>query len=97
MGGGNTIMDMVTKTGVDDIELQDIIAAELKLEDANIFYTSLNVPVGDLPSHWTPEKIWRRILSSRLLRPDHPHRLHQLVYYSVYARWDAPTRGPPSY
>lgn len=44
-------MDMVTKTGVDDIELQDIIAAELKLEDANIFYTSLNAAVGDLPSH----------------------------------------------
>lgn len=88
---------MESKTKVDDIELQDIVAAGLKLEDAKTFYNSLRGTFGDLHDDPTPEKIWRRIVSSRLLRPDHPHRLHKLVFYSVYGRWDASTSGPPPY
>ncbi|KAK8545107.1 hypothetical protein V6N13_066415 [Hibiscus sabdariffa] len=45
---------------------------------------------------WARE-VWRELVSRRVLKPNHPHALHQLVYYSVYARWDASIHGPPLY
>ncbi|ONK65596.1 uncharacterized protein A4U43_C07F38710 [Asparagus officinalis] len=41
--------------------------------------------------------LWRDLVERRLLKPSHPHELHQLVYYSVYAEWDVSVRGPPPY
>ena len=44
-----------------------------------------------------PSELWRELVSRRLLKPSHPHRLHQLVYHSVYSHWEVSTKGPPPY
>ncbi|XVF04548.1 hypothetical protein REPUB_Repub05bG0093000 [Reevesia pubescens] len=44
-----------------------------------------------------PRQVWREVVDRRVLKPWHPHQLHQLVYYSVYANWDASSNGPPLY
>ncbi|OMO81026.1 AMP-dependent synthetase/ligase, partial [Corchorus capsularis] len=44
-----------------------------------------------------PREVWREVVGRRVLEPWHPHQLHQLVYYSVYANWDASIHGPPLY
>ncbi|GKV30326.1 hypothetical protein SLEP1_g39143 [Rubroshorea leprosula] len=44
-----------------------------------------------------PREVWRQLVARRVLKPWHPHLLHQLVYYSVYAHWDSSTNGPPLY
>ncbi|ONK69474.1 uncharacterized protein A4U43_C05F23330 [Asparagus officinalis] len=41
--------------------------------------------------------MWRGVVERGLLKPSHPHQLHQLVYYSAYAKWDVSARGPPPY
>lgn len=45
------------------------------------------------PAHSMPTT-WQRI-STELLRPTLPFRLHQLLYYSTYKHWDTPALGPP--
>ncbi|XVF88932.1 hypothetical protein PTKIN_Ptkin19aG0090700 [Pterospermum kingtungense] len=42
-------------------------------------------------------QVWKEVVSRRILKPTHPHSLHQLVFYSVYAHWDASINGPPLY
>ncbi|KAJ0960586.1 hypothetical protein J5N97_001579 [Dioscorea zingiberensis] len=42
-------------------------------------------------------EVWRNVVESGVLKPSHPHPLHQLVYYSVYAGWASADRGPPPY
>ncbi|XP_068652699.1 probable CoA ligase CCL12 isoform X2 [Aristolochia californica] len=80
------------KKSVEVIGLEDIISAGLPSEEANVFYESLKRILTKASSGvLLAEEVWRRVVSDRLLRPDHPHGLHQLLYYSVYARW----RGPP--
>ncbi|GLU19570.1 hypothetical protein SLE2022_358150 [Rubroshorea leprosula] len=44
-----------------------------------------------------PREVWREVVSRKVLKPWHPHSLHQLVYYSVYSNWDSSTNGPPLY
>jgi len=43
------------------------------------------------------DAVWAAVAAAGVLRPEHPHALHQLVYYSVYAGWDRAARGPPPY
>ncbi|XVF04549.1 hypothetical protein REPUB_Repub05bG0093100 [Reevesia pubescens] len=42
-------------------------------------------------------EVWREVVSRKVLKPCHSHSLHQLVYFSVYAHWDASINGPPLY
>lgn len=42
-------------------------------------------------------EVWREIICRRLLKPTHPHQLHQLLYYSIYSHWDVSVNGPPLY
>ncbi|KAM1752985.1 hypothetical protein ACFX13_005592 [Malus domestica] len=44
-----------------------------------------------------PKEIWRQIVAESLLKASHTHDVHQLIYYSVYANWDATTKGRPLY
>ncbi|KAJ0084945.1 hypothetical protein Patl1_29985 [Pistacia atlantica] len=44
-----------------------------------------------------PREVWRELVAQKVLKPWHPHGLHQLVYYSVYNGWDASSNGPPLY
>lgn len=42
-------------------------------------------------------EVWREVVARKLLRPDHPHALHQLVYGTLYSKWDSSVLGPPLY
>ena len=51
---------------------------------------------------WDPVDTWREVVGRRVLKPWHPHGVHQLVYGSVYAHchWGGSSpssRGPPLY
>lgn len=36
------------------------------------------------------------LISHKLLRPDHPFALHQMMYYGCYRDWDSSRNGPPA-
>ncbi|KAF7120580.1 hypothetical protein RHSIM_Rhsim13G0231200 [Rhododendron simsii] len=57
----------------------------------------LKEAIGRTGGGGDPRELWREITARRLLRPSHPHPVHQLVYYSVYADYDATAHGPPLY
>lgn len=81
-----------------DIALTDLALAGLRPEEATAFYSDLHRVLG--PQRRPPAdaaEVWRSVVDSGLLKPSHSHPLHQLVYYSVFARWDFAARGPPPY
>ncbi|KAG9456398.1 hypothetical protein H6P81_000906 [Aristolochia fimbriata] len=84
------------KQSAEEIDVEDIIGAGLAPEEAKTFYKAFRrLLVSEEGTTTTgvlsADEVWRRVVSNRFLRPDHPHALHQLLYYSVYAPW----RGPP--
>ncbi|KAG6528774.1 hypothetical protein ZIOFF_010959 [Zingiber officinale] len=85
------------KGSVWEIGVEDIVAAGLPPEEARRFHSRLRGAVGKEPRLGAESEAWRAVVDTGLLRPDHPHPLHQLVYYSVYSTWDRALRGPPPY
>ncbi|KAK3149018.1 hypothetical protein QOZ80_3AG0211810 [Eleusine coracana subsp. coracana] len=80
------------KGSVWEIEARDVEAAGLAAADAAAFLAALRsaaAGAADEAAAWAA--------AATVLRPEHPHALHQLVYYSVYAGWDRAARGPPPY
>ena len=80
------------------MKMEELVAAGMSMEEAHIL---LKV-VDDVASRYNgrPEgasEVWREIVARKLLRPDHPHALHQLVYYTLYSHWDSSLLGPPLY
>ncbi|KAF3782449.1 putative acyl-activating enzyme 18 [Nymphaea thermarum] len=82
--------------GIREIGVEDIVRAGLSPWEARSFYVSLRDAISRSPSG-EADQIWRTVTDARLLRPRHPHSLHQLVYYSTYHGWDISRRGPPLY
>ncbi|KAJ3670183.1 hypothetical protein LUZ60_010507 [Juncus effusus] len=81
------------KNSLWEIEPSDVSTeASVSLQEAEKFVSSLRRAAAE---HRSEPAIWAAV--APLLRPEHPHALHQLVYYSVYARWDSTSRGPPPY
>ncbi|KAG2675196.1 hypothetical protein I3760_13G173500 [Carya illinoinensis] len=78
------------------VTMEDLVKAGLAIEEAKEFQRVLNEAVSGAERS-DPRKVWREVVARRLLKPWHPHRLHQLIYYSVYADWDTSTNGPPPY
>ncbi|KAK1259753.1 putative acyl-activating enzyme 18, peroxisomal [Acorus gramineus] len=81
------------------VTLEDLIGAGLPPDEARSTHASIQRALQGLRRSNGPEaamEAWRR-LSAGILRPDHPHALHQLVYYSTYGDWDQSVRGPPPY
>ncbi|KAI9083016.1 hypothetical protein K1719_035031 [Acacia pycnantha] len=87
---------MVTKS-IRELQVQDFVQAGLTSEEAQRFDQALKQLILQRVEWSDPRELWRELVARRLLKPWHPHSLHQLVYYSVYARWDASTKGPPLY
>ncbi|KAK4258234.1 hypothetical protein QN277_007706 [Acacia crassicarpa] len=87
---------MVTKS-ISELQVQDFVQAGLTSEEAERFDQVLKQLILQRVEWTDPRELWRELVARRLLKPWHPHSLHQLVYYSVYARWDASTKGPPLY
>ncbi|KAF6155235.1 hypothetical protein GIB67_019761 [Kingdonia uniflora] len=83
---------------VSKIGVEDIIGAGLTIQEAQTFHAKLKLAIEsfDIPAK-NAKEVWRKIWTEKLLEPTHPHALHQLVYYGVYANWDSVSNGPPLY
>ncbi|XP_066333172.1 probable CoA ligase CCL12 isoform X1 [Miscanthus floridulus] len=79
------------------IQPRDVEAAGLAAADAAAFLAALRSAAAAAGSGATRDAVWAAVAAAGVLRPEHPHALHQLVYYSAYARWDRDARGPPPY
>ncbi|CAM8961412.1 unnamed protein product [Rhodiola kirilowii] len=87
---------MDTRKSIEEIGFQDLVEAGLSQNDARVFDSVLKDVIFRVGSS-DPRAVWREIVDRRALKPNHPHRLHQLVYYSVYANWDVASMGPRLY
>ncbi|KAF7807202.1 putative acyl-activating enzyme 18, peroxisomal [Senna tora] len=87
---------MTMRKSINEVELQDLGQTGLSIEEAERFHKVLKETIA-LVEGSDPRELWRELVARRVLKPWHPHQLHQLVYYSVYAQWDASTKGPPLY
>uniref|UniRef100_A0A7N0T914 Uncharacterized protein n=1 Tax=Kalanchoe fedtschenkoi TaxID=63787 RepID=A0A7N0T914_KALFE len=88
---------MEKQKGIEDVGIEDLVRAGLNLNDATVFHSVLKDVISRVESSGDPRAVWREIVDRRALKPNHPHALHQLVYYSVYAHWDVPANGPRLY
>ncbi|XP_062076636.1 probable CoA ligase CCL12 [Humulus lupulus] len=79
-----------------EVGVEDLVKAGLSTEEAKYFQRVLEDIVNGAKG-LEPSEVWREVVARRLLKPSHPHELHQLLYHSVYANWDVSTRGPPLY
>ncbi|KAG8098676.1 hypothetical protein GUJ93_ZPchr0013g36372 [Zizania palustris] len=84
-----------------EIMPRDVEAAGLAAAEAGAFVAALRSAAGAASGGGGggggPDAVCAAVAAARVLRPEHPHALHQLVYYSVYAAWDRAARGPPPY
>lgn len=88
---------MEKKKSITEVGVADIIKAGLSVEEeAKEFYRILKETIGEAKG-LDPREVWRKVVDNRVLKPWHPHGVHQLVYYSVYSHWDSSTKGPPLY
>ncbi|KAM3207314.1 hypothetical protein ACQJBY_062493 [Aegilops geniculata] len=88
-------MAATARGSVGEIRAGDVEAAGLTAADAGAFLAALRSATGKCGAD--AAAAWAAVVAAGVLRPDHPHALHQLVYYSVYAGWDHAQRGPPPY
>ncbi|KAG8371753.1 hypothetical protein BUALT_Bualt13G0121100 [Buddleja alternifolia] len=81
---------------INEVGVEDIVRSGLKIEEAKDFERELKNAIGSAGGV-EPKEIWREIAARKLLKPSHPHPLHQLIYYSVYRNYDESVHGPPLY
>lgn len=79
-----------------EVGVEDLMKVGLKLEEAEEFDKILKQVIS-CSKGLDAREIWRELVARKVLKPWHPHGLHQLVYYSVYNDWDASIKGPPLY
>ncbi|KAJ4841604.1 hypothetical protein Tsubulata_039483 [Turnera subulata] len=85
---------------ISEVEVEDIVRAGITIvEEAKELHKIIKAAVGEEEAKETsdPRSLWQNLVAKRALKPWHPHKLHQLLYYSVYAHWDASINGPPLY
>lgn len=88
----------LAKSSLWEATVDDIVAASgLTQEDASGLYEEMQRVATAHPREGSEAEIWRAIVGKGLLSPNLPHQLHQLVYYTVYGKWDVSVRGPPPY
>ena len=82
----------IREVGVDDLVKAGLRSVDEAMEIEALLHTAR-------ARGWDPLDTWRQLVGRRVLKPWHPHGVHQLVYGSVYAHchWDASSRGPPLY
>ncbi|XP_062172172.1 probable CoA ligase CCL12 isoform X2 [Alnus glutinosa] len=81
---------------IGEVGVEDLVKAGLTTEEAHEFQRVLKDAVSGAEES-DPREVWRQLVARRVLKPWHPHGLHQLLYQSVYANWDPATNGPPPY
>ncbi|KAK4788363.1 hypothetical protein SAY86_019682 [Trapa natans] len=93
--------EMVTRS-IAELSMTDLVEAGLAAGEAEqihgtILEVLLKATDGGGSNGHDPREVWRELVARRVLKPSHPHRLHQLIYYSVYSSWDSAVNGPPLY
>ncbi|KAI4345323.1 hypothetical protein L6164_012455 [Bauhinia variegata] len=81
---------------ISEMGVEDFVNTGLTIGEAREFYKLLKEAIFWVKGS-DPVELWREIVARKLLKPWHPYRLHQLVYYSVYTNWDVSAKGPPFY
>lgn len=81
---------------INELGVEDLVAAGLALDEAIDFETQLK-KILVVTNKNGGIQVWRQITATKLLKPWHPHPLHQLLYYSVYRDHDESINGPPIY
>ncbi|CAH8306210.1 unnamed protein product [Eruca vesicaria subsp. sativa] len=81
---------------IGELSSEDYVKAGLCLEDAKGF-EKLVRDVISRTKGIDPRDQWKALVDESVLKPWHPHPLHQLLYYSIYSNWDSSTHGPPLY
>ncbi|PIN17171.1 Acyl-CoA synthetase [Handroanthus impetiginosus] len=79
---------------ISEVGVKDLVGAGLTLEEAQDLERKLK---DSISYGFGPREIWNEIMERKLLKPWHPHALHQLIYYSVYRNYDESIHGPPLY
>ncbi|KAG2545093.1 hypothetical protein PVAP13_9KG406583 [Panicum virgatum] len=90
-------MAAAARGSVWEIQPGDVGAAGFGAADAGAFLAALRSAAAAAGPGAAGDAVWAAVAAAGVLRPEHPHALHQLVYYSVYAGWDRAARGPPPY
>ncbi|XP_059286469.1 probable CoA ligase CCL12 isoform X1 [Lycium ferocissimum] len=81
------------KKSISEVGLDDLVRAGLGEEEAKWLMGEVKAAIAKVGLDG--KDVWREITAARkLLKPTHPHGLHQLLYYSVYHNYD---NGPPLY
>ena len=79
-----------------EVGVGDLVKVGLKVDEAEDFDNILKQVINGSKG-LGPKEIWKELVARKVLKPWHPHGLHQLLYYSVYNDWDASINGPPLY
>lgn len=77
---------------MEDLGVGELVDAGLSPEEAQVFLEGLRRVIVSIGYHNMPAA-WGSI-SETLLKPEHPHTLHRLLYHSTYKKWDQERLGP---
>ncbi|KAL2507931.1 putative acyl-activating enzyme 18 [Forsythia ovata] len=81
---------------VNEVGVEDLVRAGVAIEEAIDFERQLKDAINGC-DEFDPKELWRELMARKLLKPWHPHGVHQLIYYSVYHNYDESIHGPPLY
>ncbi|CAI9761346.1 unnamed protein product [Fraxinus pennsylvanica] len=82
---------------ISEVGVDDLVKAGVEIEEAIDFERQLKDAINDGDAGFDPKELWREVVARKLLKPWHPHGVHQLIYYSVYHNYDESIHGPPLY
>ncbi|KAH6814385.1 acyl-activating enzyme 18 [Perilla frutescens var. frutescens] len=77
-----------------EVGVEDLVGCGLTVEEAKDLERELK---NATKNGGGGKEVWGWITACKLLKPWHPHPLHQLVYYSIYKDYDDNIHGPPLY
>lgn len=91
-----TTAKTINEVGIDD--LYGASGGILTIDEAKHIHQIIKQAISKAKrSRLSATEVWKEVVDKKVLKPNHPHSLHQLVYYSVYANWDTSINGPPLY
>ncbi|KAH0704854.1 hypothetical protein KY290_011993 [Solanum tuberosum] len=77
---------------ISEVGMEDLVRAGVGEEEAKWLMAELKAAIAKVG--FSQKELWREVTARKLLKPSHPHPLHQLLYYSVYHNYH---NGPPFY
>ncbi|CAA2933392.1 probable acyl-activating enzyme 18, peroxisomal isoform X1 [Olea europaea subsp. europaea] len=81
---------------VSEVGVEDLVRAGVAVEEAIDFERELKDAINGCDG-FDRKALWREVTARKLLKPSHPHGVHQLIYYSIYHNHDESIHGPPLY